>query len=1759
MIYKRKKSISIQGAGGGKKPPVPKLLPPNSKDAKRSTQTLEVIDLICEGPIAGIVDEDGNVVEGEHLGKGIYLNGTPIRDSQSNAFNFRRFLAEYKQGFANQSSWSEDSFNYVSQTINVQHKLIGSWSWGEDGKTAFNQNTSSRDYRTGKGSSSRQFGTWRGLIDIDDFPSDGAAIPGEEWVHTISNTYVNKATINVRIDSLRDTVAVGAGRGKSGDLGSLVSTTVKVRYQAGYYSEAGTRAGAFFTKFEEYTALITNPYGISLDIDFGSNGEGKKKWIAVQKVSYESLSPLVKRDLSVAKVVETISTPSFLYPSSAMVATRYDARTFQQLPQRTFDCKLKIIRIPSNYYPENRGTLNNTNPVYNGIWDGTFKWGWTDNPAWILYDLIVNNTYGIGDFVDPDLVDIWTLYQISRYADAVDEGGLFVGVNRNEEDQTGDVRFSCNIIIGQAREAFGFVSQIAAIFRGITYWINGGLMFSDDRPKPTLMRFNNSDIKGGSFSYSETAKNTRFTVAEVQYNDRDDEFNPKIESVEDAEGLAKSGPIIKRIEGLGVTNKAEANRLGKYILYTSKLDTETVTFITGQEAMYLLPGDVFSVSDEIRVLKRRYGKILGIGESSSVPGFKGILVDSEIEGDLKTIAFSAPQDYKAFTELKDFDFEGSEQSQDEIISSLRSIQSAEYYIEKVEEGGICTLELDADSKSLVFLSPQSLSIHEVTLNKCGNDMQLVFDPPIYRVLEGGEVVGFGDDEDITNKLLRDTINTRFAENYGIFMGGSSVDTSDFFIDYEDLVHPWGYTDSGTFIEDKTGIVAIEFGLVAKDAESIYVQEADYSISFKDLEKRFIQGDYSFSIKTKDLIDAEQEYFYRTMGTREITKNEFEVIGLTYSPEKFDAIEGGEYVKQKDFNYGDITSFNLQIFKPATPTSTLYEINVVPTAPENSSFDHVIEWEIPEPIDDIERFDVEIVYPDGGIVQFSKLSTAFDSNDEVDGVVIYKYSINHSDLSADNTYSYGFFKSIVKAVSKGPYFTPSSLSTLTFDLAAPESTFSYNSFVISSFLATSKISPATYVYDEDYMIGGSGESDLSSSDLFLRWNLLDPPGSLINVDSLLSNSAYEPSQTISILDSGKNFTASLSGIPINNLSATFSYDQLTGALGESGVRDYYAQLNVDSTFGSLNPYVSTLHLTNPKPNVTGVTVSDINPPNNITGQVILDISVEPYQDLKELIVFSGDNPAFSPDLTNYSNVISRILTSATDTSKKVYLDEHDGHSTGNASGQYKIPYNSGVYTGDFYLPSGYLFYKVLPVDSVGHGDVFSVPDSGILLVDPDNYGDNADTATAEDLDLVATGLAVHTSDLNNPHQVTAAQLGAASTGDFAAHTGDFANPHQVTVDQLTLGSGDDVEFGGITANGGVYVNSATSSGNGLEVLNGVKDTPVVSDNADTIAVYGAGRAYYKGRDVTNNIEFIMGTSTAGVVFLGSMTNHSLDFRTNNTNRMYINSANGRVGINTKTPSAYLGVVGDANISTDLTVGGDLNVTGGVAKGSSTSFSLHTSGGNNIFRGLAFWTNYWDDSVNSAYFQVGGSSDTVIFSAQSGTAFKRVGFAISNSSDRGFLISTTTSSAPAPRGYFEVRQSGTTNLLVERTTGNVGVQTSTPATELDVAGEVATHGLQKKVNALGSISGATAIDLTNGSHVTATLTAAITPTFSGSPVSGYYKEFTLSFSGVYAITWAVGTKFAGGIAPVIIGTDYEISCGIDDAGVVTVYGVIDSIST
>ena len=344
-----------------------------------------------------------------------------------------------------------------------------------------------------------------------------------------------------------------------------------------------------------------------------------------------------------------------------------------------------------------------------------------------------------------------------------------------------------------------------------------------------------------------------------------------------------------------------------------------------------------------------------------------------------------------------------------------------------------------------------------------------------------------------------------------------------------------------------------------------------------------------------------------------------------------------------------------------------------------------------------------------------------------------------------------------------------------------------------------------------------------------------------------------------------------------------------------------------------------------------------------------------------------------------------------------------------------------------------------------------------------------------------------------------------------------------------------------------------------MLNGVKDTPVVSDNADTIAVYGAGRAYYKGRDVTNNIEFIMGTSTAGVVFLGSMTNHSLDFRTNNTNRMYINSANGRVGINTKTPSAYLGVVGDANISTDLTVGGDLNVTGGVAKGSSTSFSLHTSGGNNIFRGLAFWTNYWDDSVNSAYFQVGGSSDTVIFSAQSGTAFKRVGFAISNSSDRGFLISTTTSSAPAPRGYFEVRQSGTTNLLVERTTGNVGVQTSTPATELDVAGEVATHGLQKKVNALGSISGATAIDLTNGSHVTATLTAAITPTFSGSPVSGYYKEFTLSFSGVYAITWAVGTKFAGGIAPVIIGTDYEISCGIDDAGVVTVYGVIDSIST
>jgi len=256
--------------------------------------------------------------------------------------------------------------------------------------------------------------------------------------------------------------------------------------------------------------------------------------------------------------------------------------------------------------------------IYNGAWDGTFKLGWSDNPAWILYDLMINPIYGVGNNLDNrEDINIFNLYQIARYCDAVDDEGYFDGLPDSTRGL--EPRFSCNLRIYESKNAFEVIGNIASIFRGFTYWDGVGLNFALDRPKEVSAIFNNNNVFDGNFNYADITSSARFTKVEVMYADARDVYQTKVEYVEDEEAIRKYGIINQRLNGIGCTSKSQARRLGQYVLLSNKLETEITQFKAGGECLFLEPGDIIRIDDELKNFEINYGKVLEVSDSTPNP------------------------------------------------------------------------------------------------------------------------------------------------------------------------------------------------------------------------------------------------------------------------------------------------------------------------------------------------------------------------------------------------------------------------------------------------------------------------------------------------------------------------------------------------------------------------------------------------------------------------------------------------------------------------------------------------------------------------------------------------------------------------------------------------------------------------------------------------------------------------------------------------------------------------------------------------------------------------------------------------------------------------------------------------------------------------------------------------------------------------------------------------------------------------------------
>lgn len=322
--------------------------------------------------------------------------------------------------------------------------------------------------------------------------------------------------------------------------------------------------------------------------------------VRVRRTSQNVLSMKTQNDLYVDSIA-VITSSSLNYPNTMLVGLRLSAEQFPDIPSRAYELDGTKISVPDGYIPTNYDDGIITPASYPGIWNGTFSSTkvWTNNPAWIFYDLITNKRYGLGKYVIPEWIDKWALYEISQYCDEMVDNGLG-GL---------EPRFTINTTLQQRTDAFDLLNNIVSAFRGMMYFANGKIFAIQTSDKDSVYAFTNSNVVDGKFNYSDSARTTRSTVILVKWRDPANMYRETLERIEDQEGILRYGYIEKDVSAFGCTSKGQAYRIGSWILTTERIITETVTFQTSLEGLYLRPGDVFSVYDNYRFSKQQGGRI----------------------------------------------------------------------------------------------------------------------------------------------------------------------------------------------------------------------------------------------------------------------------------------------------------------------------------------------------------------------------------------------------------------------------------------------------------------------------------------------------------------------------------------------------------------------------------------------------------------------------------------------------------------------------------------------------------------------------------------------------------------------------------------------------------------------------------------------------------------------------------------------------------------------------------------------------------------------------------------------------------------------------------------------------------------------------------------------------------------------------------------------------------------------------------------------
>ncbi|HFD6683728.1 TPA: host specificity protein J [Providencia alcalifaciens] len=297
------------------------------------------------------------------------------------------------------------------------------------------------------------------------------------------------------------------------------------------------------------------------------------------------------------------------YPGSAVAGLTFESEQFgNQYPSRNYLVKGLIIQVPDNYDPETR--------TYKGIWSGSFKPAYTNNPAWVLYSLLTNERFGLGKRLKISEVDKFALYMIGQYCDQLVPNGF------------GDKepRMTCNAYLTDIRKAYDYMSDLCSMMRIMPVWNGQQLTFVQDRPSDIVWPYTNANVVNGRFNYSFSPLKARHTIIEVRFIDPENGWKTSIEQVSDDALIAQFGPNVLRVDAFGCTSRGQARRHGLWILLTEKLETQTVEFDVGAEGLRHTPGDIIEVMDNDWLGEQIGGRLLQVDTVQKI-----LTLDRDIE------------------------------------------------------------------------------------------------------------------------------------------------------------------------------------------------------------------------------------------------------------------------------------------------------------------------------------------------------------------------------------------------------------------------------------------------------------------------------------------------------------------------------------------------------------------------------------------------------------------------------------------------------------------------------------------------------------------------------------------------------------------------------------------------------------------------------------------------------------------------------------------------------------------------------------------------------------------------------------------------------------------------------------------------------------------------------------------------------------------------------------------------------------------------